>query len=79
MLDSILKAFQKIVEDDKNEVKPIFRSREWNADEREKLKPRKNSTGGIIRKQTFNIQAYFLSPLPQGGSWPKKLEKEKKN
>ena len=34
ILDSALKAFQKMIEDDKNDVKPMYRSRDWNSKER---------------------------------------------
>ena len=34
ILDSGLKAYQKMKDDDKNNIKPMYRSREWNAEER---------------------------------------------
>ena len=33
--DSVLKAHIKMVEDDTNGVKPMYRSRDWNKSERE--------------------------------------------
>ena len=41
ILDSGLKAFGKMVEDDKNGVKPMYRSKDWNHDERNSLKEKK--------------------------------------
>ena len=38
ILDSALKAFQKMVEDDKNGIKPLYRSRDWNCEERKQSK-----------------------------------------
>ena len=35
ILDSACKGFEKMLEDDKKGVKPLFRNREWNKDERE--------------------------------------------
>ena len=35
ILDSGLKAFNKMIEDDRNGVKQLFRSRDWNAEERQ--------------------------------------------
>ena len=77
VLDSILKAFQE--EDDKNEVKPIFRSREWNADEREKLKAEKKFNWWNNKEADIQYTSVLFGTLTPGGSWPKKLEKEKKN
>ena len=42
ILDSSLKAFQKMIDDDKNNVKTMYKSREWNAEERNKVKSAKN-------------------------------------
>ena len=41
VLDSTLKAYKKIIEDDKNGIKPIYRSRDWNLEERQKQKSKK--------------------------------------
>ena len=35
ILDSALKGFDKVLEDDKKGIKPLFRSRNWNKEERE--------------------------------------------
>jgi hypothetical protein len=36
ILDSGMKAYLKMVEDDKNGVKPMYRSRDWNVEERQR-------------------------------------------
>ena len=41
ILDSILKAFDKMIEDDENNIKPLYRSNDWNAEEREIIKSKK--------------------------------------
>jgi hypothetical protein len=41
ILDSGLKAYQKMKDDDKNNIKPMYRSREWNAEERQLSKSKK--------------------------------------
>ena len=38
ILDSAINAFEKMVGDDKSGVKPMYRSRDWNAEERQKSK-----------------------------------------
>ena len=43
VLDSGLKAFQKMVEDDKNGIKPLYRSRDWNWEDRQKSKSKKET------------------------------------
>ena len=35
ILDSALKGFDKVLEDDKKGIKPLFRSRNWKKEERE--------------------------------------------
>ena len=42
ILDSGLKAFEKMTEDDKKGIKPMYRGKEWNAEERNKVKSAKN-------------------------------------
>ena len=41
ILDSGLKAFEKMTEDDKKGIKPMYRGKEWNADERKRSKSKK--------------------------------------
>ena len=38
ILDNAFKAFDKMVEDDKSGVKPMYRSIDWNAEEKQKSK-----------------------------------------
>ena len=79
ILDSAIKAFEKMVEDDKSGVKPMYRSRDWNAEERQKSKLNKNSTGGIQPGQKFSTRVFCLSHPPLGVSWQRNCEKGKKN
>ena len=41
ILKSALKAFQKVVEEDKNGTKPLFRSKQWNMEQRTESKKNK--------------------------------------
>jgi hypothetical protein len=75
ILDSGLKAFQKMIEDDKNGSKPMYRSRDWNADQRQILKSKKkinwwNSTNSKIQYKSV----LFVTPTP-GGVLAKELRK----
>ena len=63
-LDSGLKAFEQMTEDDKKGIKPMYRGKEWNADERKRSKSKKNLTGGIVRKQKSNTKLYCLRHQP---------------
>ena len=38
IVDSGLQAFEKMVTDDKNGIKPLYRSKEWNVEKRKKAK-----------------------------------------
>ena len=66
MLNSGLQAFQKMLEEDKNGVKPLYRSREWNKEEKPQ-KPRKNSVGGTQRHQKFNTNHFVCRSNPRRG------------
>ena len=42
ILNSALVAFDKMMEDNKNNVKPLFRKRSWKKEEREAIKKNKS-------------------------------------
>ena len=44
ILDSCLKAYEKMIEDDRKGIKPLYRSRDWNSEEREIAKSKKKLT-----------------------------------
>ena len=44
ILDSAIKAFDKMLEEDRNGTKPLYRNRTWNRDERLKSKENKNTS-----------------------------------
>jgi hypothetical protein len=75
ILDSGLKAFEKMVEDDKNGVKPMFRSKEWNQDERNSLKEKKKVNWWNTDKSKIQYKSVlFVAPTP-GGVLAKQLQK----
>ena len=72
VLESILNAYDKMVESDKTGAKPLYRSREWNAKERKDTKIAKkfnwwNSTKSKVQYKSV----LFVTPTP-GGSLQKK-------
>ena len=65
--DSILNAFENIVSDDKNGVKPIFRSKDWNREERQKLKlNRKYNWWNHAQSKIQYKSVLFVTPTPGG-------------
>ena len=75
ILDSGMKAYQKMVEDDKNGVKPMYRSRDWNVEERQKKKSdKKLSWWNSERAKIQYTRVLFVTPTP-GGTLAKELRK----
>ena len=75
ILDSSLKAFQKMIEDDKNDVKPMYRSRDWNSDERQILKSKKKLNWWNNPNSNVHYKSLlFVTPTP-GGVLAKELRK----
>ena len=62
ILDSALNAFEKIMKDDKEGIKPLFRDREWNKEERAKDKKNKklNWYNGGNKKEIMKQFYLFL-------------------
>ena len=63
----MLKAHKKMVEDDEAGIKPLYRSRDWNAEERILLKSKKiknwwNTVNSKIRYKSV----LFVTPTPGG-------------
>ena len=75
ILDSVLKAYQKMVEDDTTGVKPMYRNREWNAEERKRAKlNKKSSWWNTTKSNTQYKTVLFVTPTP-GGQLMKELQK----
>ena len=75
ILDSGLKAFEKMVEDDRNGVKPMYRSKEWNYEERKMFKEKKKVTWwNTDKSKTQYKSVLFVTPTP-GGVLAKQLQK----
>ena len=65
--DSILNAYQKMVEDDKNGVKPLYRSADWNKEERKNAKvSKKFNWWNNIKSEIQYKSVCFVTPTPGG-------------
>ena len=75
VLDSSLKAFEKMQEDDKLGVKPLYRNREWNRKERQLAKLQKKSNWWNTKQSKVQYKnVLFVTPTP-GGVLMKELQK----
>ena len=83
ILDSAEKAFEKMVKDDQEGIKPLFRSRNWNIEERKKQKENKkvgwykNAGNKTNKKQVEAIEykTVLFVPVTKGGCLMKELKK----
>jgi hypothetical protein len=67
ILDSALQAFDKILEDDKNGTKPMYRSKTWNMEERQKAKlNKKRNWWNNEKSKTQYKSVLFVTPTPGG-------------
>ena len=69
ILDSAQKAFKKMVSDDKNGKKPLYRNRNWNSEERKEDKRNKKTnwfnknSKGLVYKSVLFYQLQRVEPL----------------
>ena len=76
ILDSATKAFEKMLEDDKNNIKPLFRPREWNKDKRDEIKKNKKVNWyKNPEKSEINYKSVLFVPPTPGGILAKELKK----
>ena len=83
ILDSVLKAFNKMIMDDKNGVKPLYRDKEWQKQERkqEKEKRKLNWYKNGKEKLTNNKKEYksvLFVPVTKGGVLARELQKKRR-
>ena len=75
ILDSALKAFEKIMKDDQDGIKPLFRDRTWNKEERNRNNRDKklnwyNGSG----KNEIEYKTVLFVPVTKGGKLVKELK-----
>ena len=67
VVDSGFKAYDKILEEDKNDIKPLYRSKDWKKEEREQLKSEKKSNWWNSQKSKVQYTSVlFVTPTPGG-------------
>ena len=78
ILNSILNAFEKMEEDDKTGVKPMFRSRDWNREERDLLKSKNKCNWWNEKAKVQYKSVLFVTPTPEEvlAKYIKKREEE---
>ena len=75
ILNSILNAFDKMQEEDKTGVKPMYRNREWNREERDLLKYKKKSNWWNNDNARIQYKSVlFVTPTP-GAILAKQVQK----
>ena len=75
ILNSTLKAFDKMVEDDKKGVKPLYRKREWNREERNRLKNEKKFNWYKKGKDGTKYKSVLFVPVTKDGRLAKEMKK----
>ena len=67
VLDSALQAFDKMLAEDKNGTKPMYRSKKWNFEERQKAKlNKKRDWWNNEKSKTQYKSVLFVTPTPGG-------------
>ena len=67
IIDSSMKAFQCMIEDDTNGIKPLYRIREWQQKERQQLKLSKKYNWWNSEKNVIQYKSVmFVTPTPGG-------------
>ena len=75
ILDSSLAAYEKMLVDDKSGVKPFYRSRYWNQEERRLNKIERKNNWYKTGKQEIKYTSVLFVPVTKGGILVKDLTK----
>ena len=75
ILDSALSAFEKMLKDDKDGTKPLFRDRNWNREEINKKKSNRNLNWYKSEKNEIEYKSVLFVPVTKGGILAKELKK----
>ena len=68
-LDSCLNAHEKMKEDDRKGIKPMYRSKEWNQEERQIEKSERKLNWWNSKGQKIQYKSLVFVTLPLGGPW----------
>ena len=72
IVDSAMKAYEKMIEEDKNGTKPLYRSREWNREERNKKK--KENKTNWYKNPKVEFKSVLFVPVTKGGRLAKEMQ-----
>ena len=75
ILDSALIAYEKIISDDKAGIKSIYRSRDYNREEREKNKSTRKLNWYKTGTNDIEYKTVLFVPVTKGGKLAKELKK----
>ena len=75
ILDSALVAFERIMVEDKSGTKPLFRSRDWNKEERNKCKNEKKHNWFKTGPEDIEYKSVLVVPVTKGGRLAKDVKK----
>ena len=78
ILDSALKGFDKMIKDDKDDLKPLYRSKNWMKDRRKDQKKERKRNWYKNKGNDKNIKEYesiLFVPVTKGGVLAKELKK----
>ena len=75
ILDSALMAYEKIISDDKAGIKPIYRSRDYDREEREKKKSSRKLNWYKTGTNDIEYKSVLFVPVTKGGKLAKELKK----
>jgi hypothetical protein len=71
ILDSALLAFDKMIDDDKAGIKPLFRDREWNKEERSKSKKDRKVNWYKTGNKDIEYKYILFVPVTKGSKLAK--------
>ena len=75
ILDSALAAFDKMVNDHKAGIKPLFRDRNWNKEERDKKKKERRVNWYKSVPNKVEYKSVLFVPVTRGGKLAKEIKK----
>ena len=75
ILDSALLAFEKVVNDDKAGIKPLYRDREWKKEERKHNKKDKKANWYKTGSNGIEYKSILFVPVTKGGKLAKEIRK----
>jgi hypothetical protein len=67
-----MKGYEKMLFEDKNGIKPLYRSREWNKEERSRKK--RDNKNNWYKNPKVEFKSVLFVPVTQGGRLAKEMK-----